>query len=230
MRLVLLACGGTAARDLLLVGQAGNHLRLLSRCFRADAPRSWPFARNRRLLRIALIMTYRTTYGAFPTSATLLFGIGLGGFFDGIVFHQVLQWHHMVSTWYPPTSLDNLRINTRWDGFFHSATYLFVVWGIVLFWRTASSRELYWSLEMLLGGLLLGWGAFNVVEGLVDHTLLGVHHVNETVAVDKQPYWDLGFLAWGASMCGAGWWLYRQGNGRRQVGSRPPLARPKVEA
>jgi uncharacterized membrane protein len=27
----------------------------------------------------------------------LLLGAGLGGFFDGILFHQLLQWHNMVS-------------------------------------------------------------------------------------------------------------------------------------
>jgi uncharacterized membrane protein len=24
-------------------------------------------------------------------------GLGLGGFLDGIVLHQVLQWHHMLT-------------------------------------------------------------------------------------------------------------------------------------
>jgi hypothetical protein len=33
----------------------------------------------------------------FPTEAGVFLGLGLGGFFDGIVLHQVLQWHHMVS-------------------------------------------------------------------------------------------------------------------------------------
>jgi uncharacterized membrane protein len=28
-------------------------------------------------------------------SAGILFGLGLGGFF----LHQILQWHHMLSTW-----------------------------------------------------------------------------------------------------------------------------------
>jgi Predicted membrane protein (DUF2243) len=37
----------------------------------------------------------------FPTLAGVLFGLGLGGFFDGIVLHQLLQWHHMLSNWYP---------------------------------------------------------------------------------------------------------------------------------
>jgi len=161
-------------------------------------------------------MTYRTTYGEFPSASTFLFGLGLGGFFDGIVFHQVLQWHHMVSSWYPPTSLENLRLNTRWDGFFHSATYLFVVAGIALFWHKASTRELYWSTKMLLGGLLVGWGTFNVVEGLADHALLGVHHVNETVPASQRPYWDLAFLAWGALMLLGGRLLQQQADRRRQ--------------
>jgi uncharacterized membrane protein len=172
-------------------------------------------------------MPYRATYGEFPTSSALLFGLGLGGFFDGIVFHQLLQWHHMVSTWYPPTSLENLRINTRWDGFFHSATYLFVVGGIVLFWRKASARELYWSVELLVGGLLLGWGAFNVVEGVVDHALLGMHHVNETVPLDQRGWWDLAFLAWGVVMLLAGWSLRRSGNARRLVPRAPSMLKTR---
>ena len=169
-------------------------------------------------------MTYRTTYGEFPTLSAILFGIGLGGFFDGIVFHQLLQWHHMVSTWYPPTSLANLRLNTRWDGLFHSATYLVVVWGIAAFWRKANSRELYLSLELLVGGMLVGWGAFNLVEGLVDHAMLGIHHVNETVPVMYQPYWDLAFLAWGAAMVMGGRALQRLGDRRRQPIAPLPAA------
>jgi uncharacterized membrane protein len=49
---------------------------------------------------------------SFPFSAGILFGLGLGGFFDGIVLHQVLQWHHMLSSWYPIDSLPNLELNT----------------------------------------------------------------------------------------------------------------------
>ena len=68
----------------------------------------------------------------FPVSAGILFGLGLGGFFDGIVLHQVLQWHHMLSGWYPITDLASLELNTRWDGVFHSTTYLFVIAGLFL--------------------------------------------------------------------------------------------------
>ncbi len=74
----------------------------------------------------------------------LLLGVGLGGFFDGIFLHQVLQWHHMLTdagdSWmglaaYPDTTLDGLRINTLWDGLFHATTYIFVLVGLAWMWQ-----------------------------------------------------------------------------------------------
>ncbi|RWM69179.1 MULTISPECIES: DUF2243 domain-containing protein [Mesorhizobium] len=148
----------------------------------------------------------------FPTLAGILFGLGLGGFFDGIVFHQLLQWHHMVtSAGYPADSVENLRLNTLLDGLFHAATYLFVVLGLILLWRAAHQSHLWWSGKMLVGTVLIGFGLFNLVEGLVDHQILGIHHVNETVPREQWIYWDLGFLLWGALMLVGGWRLWRQG-------------------
>lgn len=147
----------------------------------------------------------------FPTAAGVLFGLGLGGFFDGIVLHQVLQWHHMVSTWYPPDTIENLKLNTTWDGIFHAATYVFVVAGLAVLWRAARAGHLAWSNRLLFGALLIGWGVFNVVEGLIDHEFLGLHHVNERVAPARRAPWDVAFLIWGAAMIGAGWVLKRQG-------------------
>jgi uncharacterized membrane protein len=147
----------------------------------------------------------------FPTSAGILFGLGLGGFFDGIVLHQLLQWHHMLSSWYPVNTIENLELNTRWDGIFHSSTYLFVVAGLFILWRTAQRRHLFWSTKLLLGTMLMGFGAFNVVEGLVDHHLLGIHHVNELVDERFRIFWDIGFILWGAAMLIIGWVLLKQG-------------------
>ena len=45
----------------------------------------------------------------FPVSAGILFGLGLGGFFDGIILHQVLRWHHMLSSWYPVNTIENFE-------------------------------------------------------------------------------------------------------------------------
>lgn len=154
----------------------------------------------------------------FPTSAGILFGLGLGGFFDGIVLHQLLQWHHMLSSWYPIDTIENLKLNTLWDGIFHSATYVFVVIGLFVLWRRAHTGHLMWSNKLLFGTLLLGWGAFNVVEGVVDHEVLGIHHVNETVRDTARVAWDMAFLGWGAAMVVGGWALMRQG--RRETTAR----------
>ena len=95
---------------------------------------------------------------SFPLSAGVLLGLGLGGFFDGIVLHQLLQWHHMLtSAGYPADSVRNLRINTLWDGVFHSATYVFVGAGLVVLWRAAHRCHLRWSTRLLVGTLLIGF-------------------------------------------------------------------------
>ena len=165
--------------------------------------------------------------GAFPVSAGVLFGLGLGGFFDGIVLHQVLQWHHMLtSAGYPPDSVANLRINTLADGLFHASTYAFVAAGLAVLWRSARRTHLRWSGKLLAGSLLMGFGLFNLVEGLVDHHLLGIHHVNETVPRDQWVYWDVGFLLWGAAMLVGGWALLRPGRRESPGEAAPPAAAP----
>lgn len=98
-----------------------------------------------------------------------------------------------------------------WDGIFHSATCLFVLAGLFILWRTAHRSHLYWSNKLLWGTLLTGFGIFNVVEGIVDHQLLGVHHVNETVSPDQFLAWDIGFLVWGTVMLVIGLLLWRSG-------------------
>jgi uncharacterized membrane protein len=120
--------------------------------------------------------------GGFPISAGILFGLGLGGFFDGIVLHQILQWHHLViSAGYPPDSVENLKVNTLWDGVFHASTYVFTVLGLWILWRYSRENHIRWSGKLLPGTFLMGFGIFNLVEGIIDHQILGIHHVNETV-------------------------------------------------
>jgi hypothetical protein len=61
----------------------------------------------------------------------LVLGIGLGGFVDGILLHQVLQWHHMLTSTqaYPVTTVAGLEANTLVDGLFHTSTWCFVAVG-----------------------------------------------------------------------------------------------------
>jgi uncharacterized membrane protein len=161
----------------------------------------------------------------FPTGAGIFFGMGLGGFFDGIILHQVLQWHHMAtSAGYPANSVANLELNTLLDGLFHTTTYVFVAIGLAQLWRAACRPHVQWSGKMLVGTLLIGFGLFNVVEGIVDHHLLGLHHVNETVPQDQWVFWDIGFLIWGAAMLAGGWALLRAG--QRKTASAPKSDSP----
>jgi uncharacterized membrane protein len=113
------------------------------------------------------------------------------------------------ANWYPVDSIANLRINTLWDGIFHSFTYVLIVTGVFLLWRAAEDHRFPWTRLQFAGAMLCGWGVFNVVEGLVDHVLLGIHHVNETVSRAAWVWWDVGFLLAGAMMIGAGLWLMR---------------------
>ena len=99
------------------------------------------------------------------TAAGIWLGLGLGGFFDGIVFHQILRWHHMLtSAGYPPTSVANLDLNTLADGLFHAATYFFTLVGLIVLWRASTRKAIAWSARVLIGAILIGWGAFNLAR------------------------------------------------------------------
>ncbi|RAK59846.1 DUF2243 domain-containing protein [Phenylobacterium hankyongense] len=139
-------------------------------------------------------------------AAALTLGIGLGGFFDGIVFHQILQIHNMLSGWLPVTDLVSAKTNMVWDGLFHAAVWSITLLGVVLLWRAGARGDVAFARRHLVGGLLLGWGLFNLVEGLIDHQLLGVHHVVERLGPSV---WDYAFLAWGGAMIITGWLLVR---------------------
>jgi uncharacterized membrane protein len=138
----------------------------------------------------------------------LLVGIGAGGLVDGVVLHQVLQWHHMLSDdGYSTATVSGLEDNTLADGLFHVASLVVLLVGVVMLWRRLGARGRPAPTRELVGLLLVGWGLFDVVEGIVDHQILGVHHVRDDVAT-KWPY-DVGFLLFGALLMAVGWWLYR---------------------
>lgn len=141
-----------------------------------------------------------------------MYGVGLGGFVDGIVLHQLLQWHHLLSATgeHPVTTVAGLEVNTLADGFFHLFSWFVVVGASVVTLAQWRQGRLPPSWRLHVGGLLVGWGGFNVVEGVVDHQVLGVHHVRDDLGGPLA--WDLGFLAVGALLVLAGWLLVRSGS------------------
>ncbi len=151
--------------------------------------------------------------GSRFTVAGLLLGIGLGGFVDGIVLHQILQWHHMLTSegCCSASSVAGLEDNTLADGLFHAITWICVAAGLYLLWRE-NTPGTAWPGRQLVGLLLVGWGAFNLVEGLIDHHLLGVHHVR---AGAGETLYDLAFLGFGALLVVVGLPLARRQGVRR---------------
>jgi uncharacterized membrane protein len=100
-------------------------------------------------------------------SAGTILGIGLGGFVDGILFHQLLQVHSMLSARRPQDTIINIQVSMVWNGIFHSFTWLTTMIGIILLFRAARRSDVPWSGRVLGGAMLMGWGMFNLVEG--DH-------------------------------------------------------------
>jgi uncharacterized membrane protein len=111
--------------------------------------------------------------------AGVILGIGLGGFVDGILLHQIVHWHNMGSAKLAPVTLAALRDNMRWDGFFHAAVWLVTVVGVYQLLVDARRGVPLPTPRAFTGQLLLGWGAFNLVEGIIDHHVLGLHHVRD---------------------------------------------------
>ena len=160
-------------------------------------------------------------------AAATLIGIGMGGFVDGILFHQLLQFHNMLSGagFFPKTGVTperlvvNIEINMFWDGLFHVLCWLMTAAGIALLWPAGQRPDVPWSTRTMVGGLSLGWGLFNLVEGVIDHHILQVHHVTETA---NHLVWDLAFLGVGVLLIGVGWAFIRAGNGDKVTrGQRP---------
>jgi uncharacterized membrane protein len=106
----------------------------------------------------------------------------------------------------PATTVAGLEDNTLADGLFHGLTFVAALVGLFLVWN-AIRRGATLAGRHLVGLMLMGWGLFNLVEGLIDHQVLTIHHVNN----DNVVLWDTLFLISGAVLLAAGLVLARRG-------------------
>lgn len=143
-------------------------------------------------------------YGA----AFTVIGIGLGGFIDGIVLHQILQWHEMLSNRIPPFTLVAKSVNMFWDGIFHLFTFSVTFIGVLMLFKLIKRRDTAICNKLFSGGLLLGWGIFNLVEGLLNHQIFKLHHIRELSP--NYLLWDYGFTVLSIFMAIAGWMLIKR--------------------
>ena len=152
----------------------------------------------------------RSTSERRSVAAGVTLGVGLGGFVDGILLHQIVHWHNMLSARIPPVTLEAMRLNMRWDGLFHAVVWIVTLAGVFMLSRDARRGDALPSAATLAAQMLLGWGGFNVVEGLIDHHLLNLHHVRDLPA--HVPAYDrLFLLVGGVGFAVAGWWGSRSG-------------------
>jgi uncharacterized membrane protein len=116
--------------------------------------------------------------------AGIVLGIGMGGFVDGILLHQIAQVHAMLSARLPMDSMANMRANMTADGLFHAGVWIATAAGITMLWQALTrARETPPPARVLVGSMLAGWGIFNLVEGVIDHHLLALHHVIERLGL-----------------------------------------------
>lgn len=140
--------------------------------------------------------------------AALLLGIGMGGFVDGIALHQIAQWHNMLSARVPPHSMDAMRTNMTADGLFHAAVWIVTFAGVFTLWSAGRSGAPLPPLRAGTGWMLMGWGGFNLVEGVIDHHLLNLHHVRDLPVHVPALDW-LFLLVGGVGLLLAGWAMAR---------------------
>ncbi|MDB5966251.1 MAG: hypothetical protein JWQ72_2751 [Polaromonas sp.] len=121
----------------------------------------------------------------------LLLGIGLSGFFDGILLHQVLQWHHLLSN-VRRAPWQDLRMQLMADGLFHMLMYAITVAGLALLWKARRELALDRAGRALFAFTLLGFGAWNVIDVVGFHWVAGIHRIR--LDTDDPLLWDLLWL------------------------------------
>ncbi|MFC0273100.1 DUF2243 domain-containing protein [Metabacillus herbersteinensis] len=125
----------------------------------------------------------------FINIGSFILGFGFLGSLDGIIFHQLLQWHSVIMDTSRPEQIIS-------DGVFHLAVTITLVVGGVFLWLAGNPTDLSKGIRLLVGGFLMGGGIFNLVEGIINHHILKIHRVKPD---DPNALaFDLAFLGMGA--------------------------------
>jgi uncharacterized membrane protein len=140
-------------------------------------------------------------------------GFALGGFFDGILLHQILQWHHLLSGLANP-ALADIRVQILADGVFHLLMYAVAFVGLVLLWRRKNEFAASGADRRLFANALIGFGVWHIVDAVLSHWLLGIHRIRMDSA--NPLVWDLlWFAVFGVLFVVAGYVLRRRRGGER---------------
>lgn len=155
-----------------------------------------------------------------PFSARLswagyLLGFSLGGFFDGILLHQVLQWHHLLTAVERPPFQD-IRVQILADGLFHVLMYFIALAGLWMLWRARREFAAFAADRLLLANTFVGFGVWHILDGILSHWILGIHRIR--MDAENLLFWDLlWFFVFGIAFTIIGW-MMRKGRGKRGAG------------
>jgi len=143
--------------------------------------------------------------------AGVVLGMGFGGLADGIVLHSILGWHHLIcagaSEFCQPASVEQLKLENTQDGFFDLGLWLVLLAGTMLLFRAVRRAGPTARARVLCGSMLAGWGMFDFLEGIIDHQILGIHHV--LPGTQHQLLFDMLYLAAGILFLAIGVCLVR---------------------
>jgi uncharacterized membrane protein len=128
----------------------------------------------------------RSFWGAFLVGAAIMAAV------DEIVFHQILAWHHFFDRSTPAIGLLS-------DGLLHAASLIALVAGFFLL-ADARRRDALARL-IVVAGLFVGLGLFQLFDGMIDHKVLRVHQIR--YGVELLPY-DLAWIGAGAVLLAIG--------------------------
>lgn len=138
--------------------------------------------------------------------AGFLLGFALGGFFDGILLHQILQWHHLLSN---VEAVQDMRLQIMFDGLFHALMYVVAAVALFKLWRARVAMNESGASQRLWGQALIGFGVWHIIDAVLSHWLTGIHRIK--VDSPNPLLWDLGwFVVFGVLPALLGWARLRQ--------------------
>lgn len=148
--------------------------------------------------------------------AGYLTGLALGGFFDGILLHQILQWHHLLSA-LEGEAFRDIRVQILADGAFHALMYVVALIALWMLWRARPEFGAPSANRFLFANVIIGFGAWHVADALFSHWILGIHRIRMETSAPLM--WDVAWLvAFGLIPAVVGAVLRRRGKSGSHTG------------
>jgi uncharacterized membrane protein len=123
--------------------------------------------------------------------AGIWLGFAMGGFFDGILLHQILQWHHLLSA-IQTGALASLRTQVTIDGWFHALMYVIAALGLWNLYRYRSRTGIAPDFSVIWPRFWMGFGVWHIIDAVFSHWITGIHRIKMDSSMPLA--WDLAWV------------------------------------